>query len=528
MHGAPTISDAIADRDRGITRRELLRAGGGGALLLGAGALIGAPLAQAASHVGGKTGGTLRVGIGGGGPTDSFDAALVNGPSSTTRAQVFYETLTWLDGRMHVKNWLCESITPNATATVWTVRLQPGLEFHNGKTVNADDVLFSLRRLLDPKTGAVASAQLGQLDMKRSKKLDARTVRFVLHTPVSFFDQVLSDIVYIIPVGYDPKKPVSTGPWRFVSFTPGRQTVLTPFEHYWGVKPKVDKLIILELPDDTARVNALVSGQVDVINQVPFQQVPTLKGNGNIQTVSSETAAWNPITMRVDKAPFSDVRVRQAIKLCMDRKQAVATALFGQGTPASDYYGRFDPTSGTTLVRQPDPERAKSLLKAAGKTGLRVDLVTSPIAAGIVEACQVLTQNAKAAGININLRKVDVSSYFGQYGKWPFAVDYWVGLPYLVTASLNDGPGATVVNTTHFNDPAFNKLFRQASKTLDEKRRAPIVQEMQKIQFDRGGNLIWSFQNTVDAYSKKVTGFQPVDETGWGLGRCQLNLLSFV
>jgi peptide/nickel transport system substrate-binding protein len=528
MHGVPNISDAATERELGITRRELLRAGGGGALLLGAGALLGTPLAQAAAGVAGKTGGTLRVGIGGGGPTDSFDAALINGPSSTTRGQVFYETLTWLDGKMAIKNWLCESCVPNATADVWTVRLKQGLEFHNGKTVTAEDVIFSIKRILDPKSGATAAAQLGQLDMKRTRKLDARTVRFVLHTPVSFFDQVLSDIVYIIPVGYNPKKPVSTGPWKFVSFSPGRQTVLVPFANYWGVKPKVDKLILLELPDDTARVNALISGQVDVINQVPFQQVPTLKSNANIQTVISETAAWNPITMRVDRAPFSDVRVRQAIRLCMDRKQAVATALFGQGTPASDYYGRFDPTSGSSLVREPDIAQAKSLLKAAGKQSLKIDLVTSPIAAGIVEACQVLAQNAKAAGININVRKVDVGSYFAQYGKWPFAVDYWVGLPYLVTASLNDGPGATIVNTTHFNDPGFNKLFRQASKTLDEKKRAPIVHEMQKIQFDRGGNLIWSFQNTVDAYSKKVTGFQAVDETGWGLGRCQLNLLSFV
>ena len=139
----------------------------------------------------------------------------------------------------------------------------------------------------------------------------------------------------------------------------------------------------------------------------------------------------------------------------------------------------------------------------------------------------MLAQNAKAAGIDISLRKVDVSTYFGGYGKWPFAVDYWVGLPYLVTASLNDGPGANVVNTTHFNDPEFNKLFNQAAKTLDAAKRKPIIQRMQKIQFERGGNLIWSYQNTIDAYSKKVTGFTKVDETGWGLGRCQLNRLSF-
>ena len=524
MSDAPNRSEASVAASPALTRQQLLLAGAGGAALLGAGGLLAPRAVEAAAA---KTGGTLRIGIGGGGPTDSFDAALINGPSATTRGQVFYETLIWLDGTFKLHNWLCDECEPNAAANVWTVRLKSGLEFHNGKTVTADDVLFSIARLLDPKSGATAAAQLGAIDMKRSKKVDDRTVRFVLKRPTSFFDQILSDIVYIIPVGYNPKKPVSTGPWKFVSFKPGQQTELVPFANYWGLKPKVDKLLLVELPDDSARVNALLAGQVDAINQVPFAQVPVLKANGNLQTVVSPTAGWNPITMRVDTAPFNDVRVRQAIRLCMDRQQAVQTALFGQGIPASDYYGRFDPAAGTSLVRKQDIDQAKSLLKAAGKQNLKVELVTSPISAGIVEACQVLAQNAKAAGIDISLRKVDVSTYFGGYGKWPFAVDYWVGLPYLVTASLNDGPGANVVNTTHFNDPEFNKLFNQAAKTLDAAKRKPIIQRMQKIQFERGGNLIWSYQNTIDAYSKKVTGFTKVDETGWGLGRCQLNRLSF-
>src|SRR5262249_49170010 len=138
-----------------------------------------------------------------------------------------------------------------------------------------------------------------------------------------------------------------------------------------------------------------------------------------------------------------------------------------------------------------------------------------------------LAQNAQAAGVTINIRKVDPGTYFGGYGKWPFAIDYWVGLPYLVTASIADGPGANVVNVTHFNDPKFNALFNQASRTLDLKKRTEIIHEMQQIQYQRGGYLIWSFQNGVDAYSTKLGGIQPVDETGWGLGRCQLNKLYF-
>jgi peptide/nickel transport system substrate-binding protein len=521
-------TETQAAEARGLNRRQLLEAGAAGALLIGAGGLLRPRWAHGAFEGAAKTGGTLRVGIGGGGPTDNFDAALINGPSATTRGQVFYETLTWLDGKFQLHNWLIDEIEPNKTATRWTVRLKQGLEFHNGKTVTPEDVLFSLARILNPKMGATASAQLTQLDLRSSKKLDKRTVQLALKQPYSFFDEVLSDIVYVIPVGYDPKKPVSTGPWKMVSYSPGRQTVLEPFVNYWGKKPVVDQLVIVELPDDSARVNALLAGQVDVINQVPFAQVAVLKGNSAVKLVISPTGAWNPITMRVDMAPFKDNRVRQAIRLVMDRTQAVQTALLGQGSPGYDYYGRFDHCYAALYKREQNIEQAKSLLKAAGQQNLKLELVTTPLAAGIVEACQVLAQNAKAAGIDIKLRNVDISTYFGGYGKWPFAIDYWVGLPYLVLASLNDGPGATVVNTTHFNDPQFNKLFNLAAATLDKEKRCQIVHQMEKIQYERGGNLIWSFQNTVDAYSTKVTGYGTVDETGWGLDRCRLDKLSFV
>jgi peptide/nickel transport system substrate-binding protein len=495
--------------------------------LLGSGGVVGGVASDAAQAALGQTrGGTLRIGIAGGSPTDDFDMAHINGPSATVRAQAFYETLTFLDGQFKLHNdFLCDECTPNATANQWTVRLKQGVEFHNGKTITADDVLFSIKRILDPKSGATAAGQLTAIDLQRSKKLDNRTVRFVLKTPQSFFDYLLSDIVYMVPIGYDPKKPVSTGPWRFKSFQPARQTVLERFENYHGTPAWADSVVMTELPDDTARVNALLSGQVDVINQVPFPQVAQLKGRSGIRVAISPTGGWNPITMRVDTPPFDDVRVRQAIRLMMNRKQAIATALYGQGTPAADSYGRFDPSFSSSFKREQDIDQAKSLLRRAGRSDLKLELVTSPIAAGIVEASQVLADNAKAAGVQITVRKVDPGTYFSRYGKWPFAIDFWVGLPYLVIASIADGPGASVVNTTHFNDPVFNKLFQQAAKTLDANKRAQIVHEMQRIQYQRGGYIIWSFQNGIDAYSDKVGGIQAIDKTAWGLNRCQVHKL---
>jgi peptide/nickel transport system substrate-binding protein len=532
VSGSVDNHDSAVVRSSELTRRDLLRAGAAGAILLGSRGLVGTEPARAgalrALASGPKRGGTLRVGIAGGSPTDDFDMAHVNGPSETIRDQVFYETVTYLDGhfRLH-DNFLCQEIHPNATADKWTVRLKDGVEFHNGKTLTADDFLFSIKRLLNPKSGATAAGQLTGIDLKRTRKLDKRTVEFALNRPYSFFDSLLSDIVYVVPVDYNPKKPVSTGPWKFKSFQPARQTVLERFANYHGTPAYADELVLVELPDDSARVNALLAGQVDAINEVPYAQVAQLRGQSGLQVVDSQTGAWNPITMRVDVAPFNDVRVRQAIRLCMDRKQAIATALYGHGVPAADTYGRFDPSFDSQLARDQNIAQAKSLLKQAGKQGLKLHLVTAPIAAGIVQASQVLAENAKAAGISISIRQVDPGTYFSNYGKWPFSIDFWVGLPYLVIASIADGPGANVVNTTHFNDPQFNSLFHQASKQLDLKKRTEIVHQMQRIQYDRGGYIIWSFQNGVDAYSDKLGGIQPVDETGWGLGRCQLNKIYF-
>jgi peptide/nickel transport system substrate-binding protein len=158
-----------------------------------------------------KPGGVLRVGIGGGSSSENFDAALVNGPAATTRDQVFYENLIWMDGTFGLENALCEEITPNKTHDQWTVKLKPEVEFHNGKTLTADDVLFTMQRILDPKVGATASGQYLNV-LAQTKKIDSHTVRFDLHYPNISFPALLSDVTYIIPVGYDPRIRSAPGP----------------------------------------------------------------------------------------------------------------------------------------------------------------------------------------------------------------------------------------------------------------------------------------------------------------------------
>jgi peptide/nickel transport system substrate-binding protein len=268
--------------------------------------------------------------------------------------------------------------------------------------------------------------------------------------------------------------------------------------------------VILDHGDDSARVNALLSGQLDAIGDVPFAQIPVVEGNDNLQMLNAESGFWRPITMRVDVPPFDDVRVRQAMRLIADRPQLIEQALAGQGRLGNDVWGIDDPCYNSELPqREQDLDQAKSLLRQAGHENLSLELVTSQIRNGVVEMSEVFAEQAKAAGVNITVNKVEPGVFFGdQYIKWPFAVDYWPPNGFFDQTRASSRPDS-IWNETHFEDKEFNDLYDQAVQELDEEKRCEIAHQMQEIQYERGGYIIWGFGNLVDAYSTKFTGLKP-------------------
>jgi peptide/nickel transport system substrate-binding protein len=318
-----------------------------------------------------------------------------------------------------------------------------------------------------------------------------------------------------VPVGYDPKSPIGAGPFKFVSFTPGEQSVFTRHPNYWRKdEPYLDEVVIIDFPDDTARVNALISNQVDAISQLPLGQVNVIKADPSLVMLNSETGAWLPFTMRVDRPPFDDPRVRMAFRLVVDREQMVKQVLGGYGTVGNDLYGRFDSCYASELPqRKQDIAQAKSLLAQAGKENLTVELVTSSVAAGIVEAAQVFAEQAKAAGITVNINKVEPGEFYGDnYLKWDFAQDFWFSRGYLPQTANGSVPEAPY-NETHWADPKFLELIKEARQTVDNEKRCQLLKQAQKIEYDSGGYIIWGFNNQVDAHRATVNGFVP-DKTG--------------
>jgi peptide/nickel transport system substrate-binding protein len=511
---------------RGLTREELLRrAAAGGALILTGGGLTSvADAAIGASAP--KRGGTFRVGVSGGSAKDIIDGQDIITQPDQARLVAGWETLVTFDSNFKLSfDGLAEELSPMpGRPDIWTIRVRPGIEFHNGKTLGADDVIFSLQRMVDPKLGLFGGAALSSVDPKRIKKLDKRTVRLTLkRKDVTILDALAQYVAGIVPVGYSrhaigkANPNVGTGAYKLQSFSPGQQSVHIRNPNYWrSGQPYFDKVVIIDFPDDTARVNALLGGQIDAAASIPPAQVTVIGSHSGTKVLESPTAQWTPICMRVDTAPFNDVRVRQAMRLIADRPQMVAQALAGHGHIGNDVYAPFDEAFDHALPqRQQDIAQAKSLLKAAGQSNLTVDLQSTNGALGMNEGAQVFAQQAKAAGVNINVKILDSGAFYGtQYLKWTFSTDFWGTRNYLSQVAAGSLP-TSPYNETHWPDAAdkkFLSLYTEALQTVDRNKRFAIEHEMQKLEYDNGGYVIWGFSDFLDGYSTKLQGLTAGDK----------------
>jgi len=525
--------------DTRFSRRSLLK----GAAAMGAAAAIG-PIAAACGSSGGTSasssasaagaptkGGDLVVGIVGGSAKDTADPNAGGYEPDIAIQYIMFEGLTNWSFDMKLENLLAESIEPNADGSVWQVKLRDGVMWHDGKPLTADDVVFTMDRIVNPKAPGVGAASLSGVVVGGTKKVDDKTVEFHLSSPNVILDEALAErSVKLVPVGFDPKKPIGTGAFKMTDMKPGEQFKWVAFADYWGGAPYVDTLTMVEYADDTARINALQSGQIQAMSQLPKSQAKVIEATSGLGLLNAETGAWRPFTMRIDVKPYNDVRVRQAFRLIVDRQQMIEQAYSGLGVPANDMYARYDAGTPADLTRSQDLEQAKSLLKQAGyDNNLTVELTTSAEALGgdEVAAAQVFAEQAKQAGVTVNIKKTDSATFYGKdYLSWPFAQDFWATRMYLSQAGQGTMPNAPY-NETHWKNDQWLALVKKAFTTVDKTARADVISQAQKIEFDQGGYIVWAWRNQVDAYSKKTTGYK-LDKLGGPIGRMYFKDVYFV
>jgi peptide/nickel transport system substrate-binding protein len=518
-----------------LSRRTLLAGAGGAAMALALGACGGGDdNGTSPSNTGGatgtpKAGGDFRLGVTGGGTKDILDGQNIVTKPDQARLVATFETLLVFDEQYALQtDGLAESVEAD-NPTQFTIRLRDGIEFHDGKPLTADDVVYSLQRIGTESNGLTGYAATASMDIANIKKLDNLTVRLPLKTPDSTIPQTLASYTFgIVPVGYeafkgDPSTQIGTGPFKLKSFTPGEESVHERNPNYWrDGEPYFDSVTIIDFDNATAQVNGLLGGDIHAMTDLPAGQVNAVKSRG-LNALVSETGGWVPLCMAIDMEPFDDERVRQAMRLIVDRQQMIDQIASGYGFLGNDLYAPFDEGYAKDLPqRERDIDEAKSLLQSAGRAGMTVDLHTTNGASGMVELATVFAQQAKEADITVNVK--NVPNYYGdQYLKLAFSVDFWGTRGYLNQVQQGSLPNSPY-NETHWPPTSgtgsdFEDLYHQALAATDENARTEIQQQMQQYEYDIGGYIIPFFGNLIDGYAAEVQGLVP--------SRGTLNLDSF-
>lgn len=391
--------------------------------------------------------------------------------------------------------------TSDAAATHWTFTLRPGVTFHDGTPWNADAAIFNLNRYLNKKSPEFyptlnAQAGLALAGIKSSAKVDDMTISITTDGPLSYLPANLTTIFMGSPTAIKKDgnagfaaKPVGTGPFSFESFTRGQQLVMKAYPNYWGGAPKVSKVIMRPIPDGTARVAALRSGQVNWIDVPPPDDVPALSKEGFQVLTNSYDHVW-PWVFNMRQKPWDDVRVRRAANFAINRDSLVKNVLQGTADPEYQAAARANAAyRPENDIYSYDPAKAKALLAEAGyPKGFSTTLSFPTSGSGNmvpIPMNEALQQDLAAVGIKVKLQPVEWASMLTDYfvGKIP-------GNAQMINISLsmqqegfwNTWFGSkSVINVGKYNNPTVDALLTKAKTQLDDKARYDTYAQVSKL-----------------------------------------------
>lgn len=413
---------------------------------------------------------------------------------------------------------LATSWSANADASVWTLNLREGVKFHDGSDFDSADVVYTLLRVIDPKIDAPAKSVLSL--MKSVEAIDAKTVVIKLSASHADLPMLLMDYrIRMIPEGSGKtiaKTGIGTGPFILVTLDPEGTTVLKRNPNYWEGAPAIEKVEVYAIPDAQARLQALLSGQIDMLRHLSVQDRSVLLNNPKFELQSVYTGDWQGIVFRTDVKPFTDKRVRKALRILTDRQEMVNLVLGPEGgAVACDHPVWNGDQYRADFKCPPQVEKAKKLLAEAGyPNGLEIDVITSDLKSTWINMVQVYQQQAVKAGVKVNLVKAASDGFWS---------DVWMKDPVVTTAwgqrpadqILNEDYRSTASwNESYFKNAAFDQKLDAARQELDTTKRIALYHELQKILYEESGTLIPYHLNQMVAVNKRVKGLEPVFDDG--------------
>ena len=492
-----------------ITRREFTRRMVALGVTTAVASTLGTNMAIAATP---KQGGRLRLAMGHGSTTDTTDPAGIENGYQSVLTYSIGNTLTELHTDGTLIPCLATSWEASADAATWTFELRKGVEFSDGRSLTAKDVIASIN--YHWKEGSKSPAKPLIAGVAEMKADGDYTVVFSLNSGNADFPWLFDTENFLIyPAtadgGIDWQSRAGTGAFILKEYDPGVRAYLERNPNYWKTdRGHADEVELLTIIDQTARTTALITDQVDVIDSVDVKTASLLGGKPGIFVEETAGPLHYTFPMRTDTPPFDDNNVRLALKYSIDREALLKTVLGGHGVLGNDHpIGSSYPFHAADLEQRAyDPDKAKYHLKQAGLTKLTVDLSAADAAfPGAVDAAVLYKEHAATTGIDINVVREPSDGYWSNvWMQKAWCACYWAGYPmpdsmltvaYAAGASWND---------SYWNHERFNKILVEARAELNEAKRQGLYTEMQSIIRDDGGVVIPMFANNIHARNDKA------------------------
>ncbi|SHJ89694.1 peptide/nickel transport system substrate-binding protein [Shimia gijangensis] len=466
-----------------------------------------------------KRGGRLVMAADQHGPNDTLDPALFASGADYFRGRMYYGSLTRLTDSLGYEPELAEEVISNPDATVWTFKIRKGVEFHDGKTLTADDVIYSMNRHMGADSVSKAASLVAMVD--RWEKVSDYEVRAVLSSPNADLAIALGTFHFkIVQEGTtDFSTAIGTGPYRVKEFKPGVRAVGARFENYWGEGGYLDELEHYGIGDSVARLNAFMAGDVDAMVNLPPKAIEQVEAAEGRDVWSIESGAYINIAPRLDMAQSSNKHLHKALQHLMDRQRLVKGVYKGQASlgndqPISSAYFDHNPDIPQRML---DPEKAKYHFEKSGLRSTTIPIVTADLSPGTVEQCLYLQREGAKIGMNIDVKKVTTDGYWGAV---------WLKEP-IAVAVVNMRPTANILmsllfksdakwNETRWHNEQFDQTLVEVRGVTDAAKRKQMYGDLQTMIHEENGMVIPVHRNYVDAAASHVKGRTHVPLNNFG------------
>jgi peptide/nickel transport system substrate-binding protein len=493
-----------------ISRRQFVKYLMGAGLSLSAATLLLNSTASVAMASEPVRGGRLRIAFEAASQKETLDPAKRYSMTDRSRNRSLYNNLVGASPDLISEPELAESWEANKSADEWVFKLRKGIQWHDGKDLRAEDVTYSLNRVIDPKTGSGGRSFLSNVAPEGIKVVDPHTVSIKLNEPdVDFPFNLSSDFLAIVPNGKtDFDNAVGTGAFKLKSFKAGHGSLHVRNPNYWkSGLPYVDEVETFSIPDSNARVNALLSGDIHLMSNLDPTLASRVKAAPNAQVLATPSSYRVPFVMNTTMPPFDNPDVRLALKLLVDRDRYNRMVYgenvqIGNDQPISPIY----PDHCDSIVqRQYDPDKAKALMKKAGALDTTFELHFSGVGLGAAKGALVFSEMAKKIGVKVKPVQHPTDGYWDAvWLKKSFCMCDWLMRPTANMALSIAFAGSSSWNDTFWKRPRFDEMLLESKKTFDKAKRRELYCEMQQMINGDGGQIITSFPNLLDGASDKV------------------------